>query len=37
LKWSSKTLDIVKTLRRGWTVTIQYQDFNSPMFVDEQF
>ena len=29
LKWSSETLDIVKNLNRGRTVTVQYQDGNS--------
>jgi hypothetical protein len=37
LKGSSITLDIVKNLRRGRTVIVQYQDNNSLMFVDEQF
>jgi hypothetical protein len=37
LKQSSITLDIVKNMRRGRTVTVQFLDSNSPMFVDEQF
>jgi hypothetical protein len=42
LKRSSITLDIVKHLRRGQTVTVQKQDSNSwivtvQMSVDEQF
>jgi hypothetical protein len=40
LKQSSVTLDIVKNMRRGQTVTVQKQDSNScivtiQMFVDE--
>ena len=37
LKWSSITLYIIKNMRRGRTVIVQYQDSNSPVFVDEQF
>jgi hypothetical protein len=37
LKLSFITLDIIKNLRRGRTVTVQSQDSNNPMFVDEQF
>jgi hypothetical protein len=36
-KWSSITVDIVKNLRRDGIVTVQNQDSNSPMLVDEQF
>jgi hypothetical protein len=31
------TLDIVKNLRRGQTITIQFQDSNGQMFVDEKY
>jgi len=42
LNWSSITLDMVKNLRRGQTVTVRKQDSNSwtvtvQLFVDERF